>query len=76
MTPTAQGWTVFIAAVGMMLGLLSVDVSHLTTWSQVTQPGFIADLFGHLAAVIAAFIGGKLIPENRDQTMRTRSTDK
>lgn len=75
MTNQQTGWIVFIAACGMMFGLLSVDVSHLATWHEVSTPGFIADLFGHIAAVITAFVGGKLIPENRDVNKKTRSSD-
>ena len=30
---------------------------------------------GHIAAVIAAFVGGKIIPEDRDVTARDRVND-
>jgi len=62
MTNKQTGYLVFLASVGMMLGLLALDVQKLTTWTDVTTPQFIAELMGHLASVIAAFVGGKLIP--------------
>lgn len=73
MTPTSKGWVVFLAAVGMMLSMLSVDIMTLMSWDEVLTPIFIGTIFGHLAAVIAAFVGGKLIPPIRDPTMRTRN---
>lgn len=76
MTPTSTGWTLLIAAIGMMLGMVAVDITTLMNWSEVFKPVFVGTMFGHLAAVIAAFVGGKLIPPNRDETLRTRSTDK
>ena len=72
---TTTGWIVFIAALGMMFGLIAVDISQLMKWSEATTPGFIGQIMGHLAAVIAAFAGGKLIPEARDKTTLSRSTD-
>ena len=74
------GWVVFIAAVGMMLGLLSVDLTHLKGWSEATTPVFVGTAIGRLAAVIGAFVGGKLIPgaqrsSNRPAT-RARNTRK
>jgi hypothetical protein len=56
----------------MLLGTLAVDITALMNWSEVFKPLFIGTMFGHIAAVIAAFVGGKLIPPDRDPTMRTR----
>ena len=64
MTPTRTGWIIFIAAVGAMLGLVSHDIAELETWSQATTPLFVSSMLAHLGAVIAAFVGGKLIPTN------------
>ncbi len=74
MNPATAGYVVFAAAVGMMCGLLSVDVSKLKDWPEVAQPGFVASILGHLGVVLTAFVGGKLIPENRDHK-QTRRTD-
>lgn len=74
MTKTTTGWLVLIAALGMMCGLLAVDIARLTEWSQATTPTFVGLFLGHLSAVIAAFIGGKIMPENRENKM-TRSSD-
>ncbi len=74
-TLTSTGWVVFIAALGMMFGLLAVDVSQLDHWAQATTPAFIGQILGHLGAVIAAFCGGKLIPTDRDGRF-TRATDR
>lgn len=74
MTKTTTGWIIFVAAVGMMFGLLSVDLITLKSWSDATTPLFVGTTIGHIAAVIAAFVGGKLIPESRD-SQQTRSGD-
>lgn len=64
-TQTTTGWIIFIAALGMMFGMLAVDVAQLMNWCEATTPTFVGSLLGHLASVIAAFAGGKLIPEQR-----------
>lgn len=71
---TTVGWITFTASIGMMLSLLSVDIITLKEWSSATTPAFVGTTIGHVAAVIAAFIGGRLIPEPRNGTL-TRSTD-
>lgn len=75
MTKTTAGWTLFIAALGMMAGLLSVDVMTLRNWDQAMTPMFIGSTLGHLSVVIAAFVGGKMIPTERAPGLKTRSTD-
>jgi len=74
MTPKTAGYVVFAAAMAMMMGLLSVDVSQLQSWQEVTTPGFVASIMGHMAVVLTAFVGGKLVPENR-AGKQTRSDD-
>jgi hypothetical protein len=59
---TQPGFLVFIAALGMMAGLLSVDVSQLPTFAAAWTPIFVGKALAHMGAVITAFIGGKLIP--------------
>ena len=56
------GIVIFLAALGMMLGLAAQDVSKLNSWQEVTVPSFVASQMVHFAAVVTAFIGGKLIP--------------
>ena len=73
-TNTTAGYIVGAAAMGMMLGLLSVDVSKLLSWQEVQTPGFVAALLGHIGVVLTAFVGGKLVAENREGK-QTRSTD-
>ncbi len=75
MNQATGGWVLFIASIGMMCTLLSADVVRLATWNQAFTPGFIGIMMAHLGVVITAFIGGKLIPTDRDPTIRTRSTD-
>ncbi len=75
MTPTTTGWVVFVAAIGMMFGLLSVDIVALKDFNEMYTPLFIGTFMGHVAAVIAAFIGGRLIPVTREAGTRTRSGD-
>ena len=62
MNNKTAGWILGLAALGMMLGLMSGDVAKIKTWTDVFSPLFVADMFAHISAVIMAFIGGKLIP--------------
>ncbi len=75
MNSTKAGYIVFAAAMGMMFGLLSVDVSQLQDWHEISTPGFVASILGHMGVVLTAFVGGKLVPENRQDKL-TRSTDR
>lgn len=62
MTQHQQGWIVFLAAIGMMAGLMSAEVRELTTWAEAFTPAFVGGLLTHFAAVIGAFVAGRLIP--------------
>lgn len=65
----ASGWLIGLAAMGMMLGLLAGDVSALTNWKDIFYPSFIGGVMTHISAVIAAFVGGNLVPNLfRDRT--------
>lgn len=75
MTKTTAGWTIFILALGMMCGLLAVDLASIPTWDSAAKPAFVASFLGHVSATIAAFFGGKLIPETRDSSERGRAED-
>ena len=72
---TTTGWVIFIAALGMMFGMEAVEVSHLPNWQAANTPAFIGSLMAHFSAVAGAFVGGKLIPEQRDPGTHTRATD-
>ncbi len=72
---TTTGWIIFIAALGMMGGLVAVDIITLKDWNGISTPLFVGTALGHLSSVITAFVGGKLIPEARDISERTRTTD-
>lgn len=73
-TQTTTGWIIFVGAVGMMCGMLAIDVAALKTWADLQTPLFVGTTLGHVSAVVAAFIGGKVIPEARNSTM-TRAGD-
>lgn len=75
MSNTTTGWVTFVAAIGMMFGLLAVDITALSSWEQALRPVFIGTFLGHIAVVITAFIGGKLIPADRDPDARDRVSD-
>jgi hypothetical protein len=62
---TTTGWIIFVAAIGMMFGLMSVDILTLKDWNALATPTFVGTFFGHISAVIAAFVGGRLIPTER-----------
>ncbi len=69
------GWITFIAALGMMCGLLAADVAKLNSWGQAVSPSFVSVVMAHFGAVVVAFIGGKMVPAARDGSKRTRSSD-
>lgn len=62
MNYTRAGWTIGIAALGMMCTLLAGDISSLKLWSDALYPAFIAGVLTHVGTVIAAFLGGNLVP--------------
>lgn len=67
MTQTGKGYLIFLAAFGMMSTLLAGDFSHLEHWHDALDPAFFAGVCTHVGAVIAAFVGGKLIPTESDK---------
>lgn len=72
---TTTGWIIFIAALGMMCGMLAVDIAGLQEWADATTPTFVGTMIGHASAVIAAFVGGKIIPESRGHSERRFDDD-
>lgn len=73
---TTVGWMLFVAAMGMMFSLIAVDISALNNWGEALKPVFVGTFIGHIGATITAFVGGKLIPEERDPNARDRVSDK
>lgn len=72
---TTLGWVIFVAAIGMLFSMISIDlVAMHGSWDGIRSPEFVGTTIGHIGAVITAFIGGKLIPENRGNE-KTRATD-
>lgn len=67
MTNKSAGWILGIAALGMMMGLMSVDFIQMKNLDEVRTPVFIGTMMAHIANVILAFIGGKLIPTTQNQ---------
>lgn len=63
MNKTTTGWIIGVAALGAMLTLMSADIMNLDTWAAAKTPAFIGEALAHVGAVIAAFIGGKLIEQ-------------
>lgn len=76
MNKTSTGWLILIGCIGMMSTLMAIDISQLNSWTEAAKPAFIGGQLGHLGTVIAAFIGGKIIPEDRDPNSQTRASDK
>lgn len=76
MSSTTTGWVIFLAAVGMMFSLLAVDLASLQNWHEAQTPAFVGSFIGHIAAVIAAFVGGKLIPSAKEQAAETLAATK
>lgn len=68
MNNKSAGWTLGIAAMGMMFGLMAADVVGLDNWNLAVRPSFVGLQMAHISVTIAAFIAGKLIPtEPQDQ---------
>lgn len=61
-----MGWMVGIGALGMMFGMIGQEVAALPSWGDAATPSFVGDMFLHASAVIAAFVGGRLIPTRAD----------
>lgn len=71
-----SGYLGLLGALAMMVGFMSEDIRNLHTWNDVSTPAFVANQFAHFAAVVLAFIGGKVLPgPPRNNGERTRSTD-
>lgn len=69
MTNKIAGWVLGLAALGMMFGLMSIDFVQMKDLNEIKTPAFIGNQLGHIANVIMAFVGGKLIP-TEPQTQR------
>lgn len=69
------GVLALFAAVGAFLGLMALEITKLHGWNEVSTPVFVGTAIGHVATVIAAFVGGKYMPVPR-KSNRTRLTDK
>lgn len=63
MTYTQAGWILALAAVGMLAGLLGVELTELQSWDDIWTVDFIGKVCIHVASVISAFVGGKLLPQ-------------
>ena len=72
---SGTGWLTFLAALGVMSGLMVEDIKALKDWSEMFTPAFFGSFLGHFGSVILAFLGGKVMPTNRSGAERTRSTD-
>lgn len=62
MTARGAGWFVFLAALGMMMGLLGAELAQMKSFGEALTPGFFGKGLIHVSSVIAAFVGGKIIP--------------
>ena len=66
MKQTHMGWMIGLAAMGMTFGLMGTEVGELSAWSEALAPGFVGKMLLHASVVIAAFVGGKLIPTHKE----------
>lgn len=58
----SNGWVLLVAGLGLFTTMVSVDIGQLQAWESALAPAFVGKVFGYFGAVIAAFVGGKLIP--------------
>jgi hypothetical protein len=63
MSYTQAGWILALAAIGMLCGLIGVEITELSTWEDMATVGFVGKSLIHVASVISAFVGGKLLPQ-------------
>lgn len=62
MNAHTKGWLGFLAALGMMAGLLAPEVGALESWSAAFSLAFAGKALAHFGVVTGAFVAGKLIP--------------
>lgn len=74
MTKTTTGWVMFICALGMMSISLGEDIKKLMDWGEMMTPPFVGLMFVHFGSTLMAFLGGKIIPEQREG-QHTRESD-
>lgn len=56
------GWVVGLAALGMTLSLIGVEIREFTSFADAVTPQFVGKAMIHVATVIAAFVSGQLVP--------------
>lgn len=59
-----------------MAGLIGADIIQLMKLGEVVSTGFIGNMLLHFSATVTAFVGGRLIPDDRGSNTRTRTSDK
>ena len=62
MTQTGKGYLILVAALGMTAGLIGAEFASLTSFHDTITPAFVGKALIHISTVVAAFVGGKLIP--------------
>ena len=67
MTQSTTGWILFMAALGMMAGLMGAEINNMADWALVVTPAFVGKGLIHFSTVVAAFVGGKLLPGPGDR---------
>lgn len=70
-----MGWTIFVTMFGMMCISLGNDIKELKDANELYTVSFVGSALVHLGTVIGAFVGGKIMPENRNPKKRTRLGD-
>jgi hypothetical protein len=65
MTQTTTGRLMILAAFAMLAGLVGTEMAGLTSWEDVKHVDFLGKMLLHLATVISAAVGGKLLPAPR-----------
>ncbi len=62
MNNAGKGWMIFLAAIGMMAGLMAVEIGEMDSWAYATTPQFVGAFLAHFGVVVGAFVGGRLLP--------------
>ena len=57
------GWWMVIIAVGMLCGLIGTEMAALHEFNEILTVPFIGKTLLHIATVISAWAGGKLMPQ-------------
>ena len=67
MKQARKGRMTALGAAGLMAGLMVAEIAGLQSWAQALAPPFVAKVVGHIAVVIGAYEGGRMVPSRKEE---------